>query len=58
MKQIIYNAQTKEVSEIEVIEEEILEELPQEPTLEERVAEHGVKIVTIEETVDVLYGGV
>ena len=31
---------------------------PQEPTLEEQVAEHSIKIVTIEETIDVLYGGV
>ena len=31
---------------------------PQEPTLEEKVAEHDTKIVTLEETIDVLYGGV
>ena len=31
---------------------------PQEPTLEENVAEHGAKIVTLEETIDVLYRGV
>ena len=31
---------------------------PQEPTLEERVAEHDTKIVTLEETIVVLYGGV
>ena len=31
---------------------------PQEPTLEEKVAEHGTKIVTLEETIEVLYGGV
>ncbi len=33
--------------------------LPQPgPTLEEKVAEHGAKIVTLEETLDVLYGGI
>lgn len=32
--------------------------LPTEPTLEEKVAGHDTKIVTLEETVDVLFGGV
>ncbi len=32
--------------------------IPTEPTLEEKVAEHDTKIVTLEETIDVLYGGV
>ena len=30
---------------------------PQEPPLEEKVAEHDIKIVTLEETIDVIYGG-
>ena len=28
-----------------------------EKTLEEKVAEHDIKIVTLEETIDVIYGG-
>ena len=32
--------------------------IPTEPTLEERVDLHDTKIVTLEETIDVLYGGV
>lgn len=28
-----------------------------EPTLEEKVAEHDTKIVTLEETIDVIFGG-
>ena len=32
--------------------------IPAGPTLEEKVAEHDTKIVTREETIDVLYGGV
>lgn len=31
---------------------------PQEPTLEEKVAEHDEKIVTMEETINVIFGGV
>jgi hypothetical protein len=31
--------------------------IPQEPTLEDKVAEHDTKIVTLEETVDVIFGG-
>ncbi len=38
-----------------VVEEVI--DVPIVPTLEERVAEHDTKIVTLEETIDVLYGG-
>jgi hypothetical protein len=30
--------------------------IPTEPTLEEKVLEHDVKIVTLEETIDVIYG--
>jgi hypothetical protein len=30
---------------------------PTEPTLEDKVAEHDKKIVTLEETVDVIFGG-
>ena len=32
--------------------------IPAGPTLEERVDQHDTKIVTLEETIDVLYGGV
>ena len=32
--------------------------VPAEPTLEERVDLHDTKIVTLEETIDTLYGGV
>ena len=32
--------------------------IPAGPTLEERVDLHDTKIVTLEETIDVLYGGV
>lgn len=28
-----------------------------QPTLEEKVAAHDIKIVTLEETIDVIYGG-
>ena len=31
---------------------------PQEPTLEEKVVIHDGKLVTLEDTIDVLYGGV
>ncbi len=41
--------------EIEAIKAQAI---PTEPTLEEKVAEHDTKIVTLEETIDVLYGGV
>lgn len=31
---------------------------PTEPTLEEKVAEHDTKIVILEESIDVIFGGV
>ena len=31
--------------------------IPAEPTLEEKVAAHDTKIATLEQTIDVLYGG-
>ena len=39
MKQLIYNAQTKEETIIELPDEPITEPQPSEPTLEERVAQ-------------------
>ena len=32
--------------------------VPAEPTLEEKIAVHDTKIVTLEQIIDVLYGGV
>ena len=32
--------------------------IPAGPTLEEKVAEHDTKIVTLEESIDVIFGGV
>ncbi len=59
---IIYNAATKEINYVELTEDEKKQEFEQtplpKPTLEEKVAEHDTKIVTLNETIDVLYGGV
>lgn len=49
MIKIIYNAQTKEVTEIEVADEEmpIIKEAPQELTLEEKVALNEQAIIEL-----------
>lgn len=58
MHQLIYNAQTGETTQIEVPDEPIeqLEPIPQEPTLEERVATTETKVASIEEVMEVIYG--
>lgn len=55
-----YNVITGELTEIvvdypnEEMEPQLSE--PTEPTLEEKVAEHDTKIVTLEETLEALFG--
>ena len=38
--------------------EEKVEQLPQAESLEEKVTEHDSKIVTLEESIDVIFGGI
>lgn len=55
-----YNVVTGELTEIVVdypnVEMEPQLSEPTEPTLEEKVAEHDTKIVTLEETLEALFG--
>ncbi len=63
MIRTIFDAKTGEISyeDVDVNDaEEIIEETPPEPTLtlEERITTTETKVVTLQETIDVIFGGV
>lgn len=53
-----YNVITKETTFVEIPDEPTIEIPPPEPTLEERVTATETNVVTIQEAIDVIFGGV